>query len=78
MTLRQVYFSSLDLALHSQFKAGTGTSVFESDVVKTVVKENTVLPPIPEDRFLNAFGHIFAGGYSAGKSTPPLIRQPEC
>ena len=25
-----------------------------------------MLPPIPEDRFLCAFGHIFAGGYSAG------------
>lgn len=25
-----------------------------------------VMPPFPEDRFLCAFGHIFAGGYSAG------------
>ena len=24
------------------------------------------MDPIPEDRFLCAFGHIFAGGYSAG------------
>ena len=24
------------------------------------------MPPFPEDRFLCAFGHIFAGGYSAG------------
>ncbi len=25
-----------------------------------------VMPPFPEDRFLCSFGHIFAGGYSAG------------
>jgi oligopeptidase A len=25
-----------------------------------------VLPPLPEDRFLCSFGHIFAGGYAAG------------
>jgi oligopeptidase A len=25
-----------------------------------------VLPPIPEDRFLCSFTHIFAGGYAAG------------
>lgn len=67
MSLRQVYFASLDLALHSEYKPGTGTSVFDSDIVKTVIKENTIIPPLPEDRFLNAFQHIFAGGYSAGK-----------
>jgi Zn-dependent oligopeptidase len=26
----------------------------------------TVIPPLAEDRFLCSFGHIFAGGYSAG------------
>jgi oligopeptidase A len=25
-----------------------------------------VLPPLPDDRFLCGFGHIFAGGYAAG------------
>ena len=25
-----------------------------------------MLPPPPEDRFENGFGHIFAGGYAAG------------
>ena len=25
-----------------------------------------VMAPLPEDRFLNSFGHIFAGGYAAG------------
>ena len=66
MSLRQVYFASLDLALHSEYKPGTGDSVFSSGIVKRVIDENTVLPPLPEDRFLNSFQHIFAGGYSAG------------
>ena len=26
----------------------------------------TVMPPLPEDRFLCGFSHIFAGGYAAG------------
>jgi oligopeptidase A len=31
------------------------------------VAENTqVIPPLDHDRFLCAFGHIFAGGYAAG------------
>jgi oligopeptidase A len=67
-SLRQVYFSTLDLALHSEYQAGEGGSVFKSEVVERVVRENTVMPPLPEDRFLNAFQHIFAGGYSAGEA----------
>lgn len=65
-SLRQVYFATLDLALHSEYQPGKGGSVFKSDIVRKVIKENTVVPPLPEDRFLNSFQHIFAGGYSAG------------
>lgn len=67
MTLRQVYFATLDLTLHSRYQAGRGGSVFASPIVKQVIDENTVVPPLLEDRFLNAFQHIFAGGYSAGE-----------
>ena len=42
--------------------------MFKSDIVNKVIKDNTVVPPLPEDRFLNSFQHIFAGGYSAGES----------
>lgn len=73
MSLRQVYFATLDLALHSEYQPGKGGSVFKSDIVKRVVQENTVLPPLPEDRFLNSFQHIFAGGYSAGETARPCI-----
>jgi len=37
-----------------------------ADVRNRIAKTTTVLPPLPEDAFLCAFGHIFAGGYAAG------------
>ncbi len=63
-TLRQVHFALTDLRLHSSWSSELGESpdVFRRNIAKTT----TVLPPIPEDQFLCAFGHIFAGGYSAG------------
>ena len=33
---------------------------------RDIAVTTTVMPPIPEDEFLCAFGHIFSGGYSAG------------
>ena len=35
-------------------------------VQRRVAAENTVIAPLPEDRFLCGFSHIFAGGYAAG------------
>jgi oligopeptidase A len=61
MTLRQVYFATLDLALHG---GPLGESVLA--LQRRVAADNTVVPPLPEDRFLCAFSHIFAGGYAAG------------
>ena len=63
-TLRQVHFALTDLRLHSTWTPELGQS---PDAFRRKIANNTtVLPPIPEDRFLCAFGHIFAGGYSAG------------
>ncbi|EFN52299.1 hypothetical protein CHLNCDRAFT_139059 [Chlorella variabilis] len=64
MTLRQVHFASVDLELHARFKPGQGESVFDRD--QAMAKRTMVMPPLPEDRFLCSFSHIFAGGYSAG------------
>jgi oligopeptidase A len=64
MTLRQVYFATLDLELHHRYAPGSAGGVLE--VQRRVARENTVLPPLPEDRFLAGFTHIFAGGYAAG------------
>jgi oligopeptidase A len=61
-----VYFASLDLELHHRYPAGEGAPGGVLEVQKRVAAENTVLTPLPEDRFLCGFSHIFAGGYAAG------------
>ncbi len=60
-TLRQVYFSAIDIELHHRY---TGEPL--EAVRDRIAAKATVLPPLPEDAFLCAFGHIFAGGYAAG------------
>ena len=62
--LRQLYFSLLDLELHRRMLEGGDDTIFE--VQQRIAERTTVLPPLPEDRFLCGFGHIFAGGYAAG------------
>jgi oligopeptidase A len=64
MTLRQIHFSSLDLDLHSDYVPGGGETVFDRE--RALAPRTTVMAPLPEDRFLCGFSHIFAGGYSAG------------
>jgi oligopeptidase A len=62
--LRQLHFSCVDLELHYRYQPGGDESV--TAVRNRIAKTTTVLPPLPEDAFLCAFGHIFAGGYAAG------------
>lgn len=62
--LRQNQFGVVDLKLHSEFDPDGTKTVF--DVQREVGQTTTVLPMLPEDRFLCSFQHIFAGGYSAG------------
>ncbi len=62
--LRQLYFAFTDLALYDDFDPAGDESAF--DVQRRVAARTTVLPPLPEDRFLCSFSHIFAGGYAAG------------
>ena len=70
MTCRQLYLGQLDMELHSNYNAkqaasGEGETVF--DVQRHVAAKYTPYNmPLPEDRFLCSFAHIFAGGYSAG------------
>jgi len=70
MSCRQLLFGQLDLELHNGYDAeagakGTGESIF--DVHRRIAAKYTpYLMPLPEDRFLCSFQHIFAGGYSAG------------
>ena len=62
--LRQLHFGLLDMELHSNYQPGGDET--PSDVRDRMAKTTSVLQPIPEDNFLCAFGHIFAGGYAAG------------
>ena len=62
--LRQLHFGLLDIELHSNYQPGGDET--PSDVRDRLAKTTSVLQPIPEDNFLCAFGHIFAGGYAAG------------
>jgi len=63
-TLRQVHFALTDLRLHSQWMPGCGRT--PEQLRREIAITTTVLEPIEEDAFLCSFGHIFAGGYSAG------------
>ena len=62
--LRQLHFACVDLELHARYEPGSEGGVFAVD--RRVAAKTTVMPPLPEDRFLCGFSHIFAGGYSAG------------
>ena len=62
--LRQLHFSCVDIELHHRYQPGGDESV--SDVRNRIAQTTTVLPPLAEDAFLCAFGHIFGGGYAAG------------
>ena len=62
--LRQLYFGFTDLALHDDYDPDGERTAF--DVQRAVAAKTSPLPPIPEDRFLCSFSHIFAGGYAAG------------
>jgi oligopeptidase A len=62
--LRQVSFGWLDMELHSRYQPGGKETIW--DVRDRLAKTTTVIPPLPENAFLCAFNHIFAGGYAAG------------
>jgi oligopeptidase A len=63
-TLRQLHFSLLDIELHAKYDPASGET--PEDVRNRLAETTTVMKPLPEDSFLCAFGHIFAGGYAAG------------
>lgn len=62
--LRQIHFSWVDLELHHRYQPNGNET--PEQVRRRIAEKTTVLPPLPEDSFLCAFGHIFSGGYAAG------------
>jgi oligopeptidase A len=66
-TLRQIEFALFDMLLHTEFvPGGGGRFATPQSVLESVRREVAVVPKPDYDRFMHAFGHVFAGGYAAG------------
>lgn len=63
-TVRQLEFALFDMELHSRTQGFSAADI--QAVIDQVRNEVSVVPVVAENRFQNGFGHIFAGGYSAG------------
>ncbi len=57
--LRQCEFSLWDIKTHT-------SNIDTYEVLSKVREQTALMDSINENRFLNTFGHIFAGGYAAG------------
>ncbi len=57
--LRQCEFSLWDIKTHT-------SNIDTYEVLSKVREQTALMDSIDENRFLNTFGHIFAGGYAAG------------
>jgi oligopeptidase A len=62
--MRQLELGMTDLRLHHNFDPDGDQTPFE--LHRGIAQETSPLPPTESNRFLNAFTHIFAGGYAAG------------
>ncbi len=56
---RQLSFATTDLRLHAE-------TVADANALKNEVFDRFGVPLVDGDRFLDAFTHVFAGGYAAG------------
>jgi len=66
-TLRQVEFALFDMLLHTEYAPGTGGVHADARSVLLAARREVAVVPRPGyDRFMHAFGHVFAGGYAAG------------
>jgi oligopeptidase A len=64
LMLRQLMLGMTDLELHSVYDPDGPETPF--DVQRRIAQVTSLLPLLPEDRFLCSFQHIFSGGYAAG------------
>jgi oligopeptidase A len=65
--VRQIELALFDMLLHSAYVPGGDESYASPQAVLDAVRrEVAVVPPPPYDRFMHAFGHIFADSYAAG------------
>jgi oligopeptidase A len=61
--VRHLEFALFDMLVHSTFDPATGSP---RDVLAAVRREVAVVGHPDYDRFIESFGHVFAGGYAAG------------
>merc|ERR1711957_252685 len=69
MACRQLYFGMMDIELYSNYDANSGVNGGKTifDIQREMASKYIPYSmPLPEDRFLCGFSHIFAGGYAAG------------
>ncbi|KAI3704590.1 hypothetical protein L1987_74815 [Smallanthus sonchifolius] len=64
LSLCHIKLATVDLELHSKYVPGGSESIY--DVDRRISEKTEVIPPLPEDRFLCSFIHIFSGAYAAG------------
>ena len=62
--VRQLEYGLFDMRVHSTLDPRGGAT--PQEILDAVRREVAVAPRPAYDRFIHAFGHIFAGGYAAG------------
>ena len=63
-TMRQLSFALMDMDLHEKVPCA---EMPDADAAQRAAFDRFAdLPPLPENRFLRSFTHIFSGGYAAG------------
>ncbi|MEO8754950.1 MAG: M3 family metallopeptidase, partial [Casimicrobiaceae bacterium] len=66
-TVRQLEMGLFDMRLHTEFEAvGAARWPTPKALLDDVRREVAVVPRAAYDRFIEQFGHVFAGGYAAG------------
>lgn len=62
--VRQLHFAMVDMELHHRFDPDSQETI--EAVNRRIASQVCVLQPLPEDRSLCTFEHIFSGSYAAG------------
>ncbi|MFN9976470.1 MAG: M3 family metallopeptidase, partial [Phycisphaerae bacterium] len=62
--LRQLQLGMSDMELHASWVPEGKETPFDAE--RRISEKTSLLPPLPENRFLCSFQHIFSGGYAAG------------
>jgi oligopeptidase A len=66
-TLRQIEMGLFDMLVHAEYdEAYAAAWSSPQALLDAIRREVRVTPQAPYDRFMQSFGHVFAGGYAAG------------